>query len=222
MSLLLRTTTLHPHIPLFPSASWASRTSNASIQAYMPASLPSLTTVPILEKKANIRTQQSSQLKTPSAPSSRAESASSTSINLIRKVPPTHTPPVLPPYLTSLMMPSTPSTVLSPAVATPSPTVPHVPPTPVTHLGLRQSPLSQHTNGHVNGPITSKTPAPPSRESTPLSSVYPKAGQGLMSKLPVDDEDGEWMVDTDDYMAFSHLVYGAAGDKLEENGVALA
>ena len=46
-----------------------------------------------------------------------------------------------------------------------------------------------------------------SRESTPASPPYPKAGSGLMAKLGPDDEDMEWLVDENDYEAFSHTVY---------------
>ena len=46
-----------------------------------------------------------------------------------------------------------------------------------------------------------------SRESTPASPPYPKAGNGLMARLGPDNEDIEWMVDTDDFAAFSHSVF---------------
>jgi hypothetical protein len=46
-----------------------------------------------------------------------------------------------------------------------------------------------------------------SRESTPASPPYPKAGNGLMAKLGPDDEDMEWLVDENDFEAFSHVVY---------------
>ncbi|RKF62268.1 putative phd domain containing protein [Erysiphe neolycopersici] len=45
-----------------------------------------------------------------------------------------------------------------------------------------------------------------SRESTPASPPYPKPGHGLMAKLGPDNEDIDWLVDTDDYNAFSHSV----------------
>ena len=60
-----------------------------------------------------------------------------------------------------------------------------------------------------------------SRESTPASPPYPRPGNGLMSKLPPDDQDDDWLVDDNDYVAFSHIVYNANGngEKIEENGV---
>ena len=46
-----------------------------------------------------------------------------------------------------------------------------------------------------------------SRESTPNSPPYPKAGTGLMAKLGPDEDDLEWLVDESDYQAFSHTMY---------------
>jgi len=42
-----------------------------------------------------------------------------------------------------------------------------------------------------------------------------------MSRLPPDDEDLEWLVDGNDFEAFSHAVYDEAGSgaKVEEDGV---
>jgi hypothetical protein len=47
-----------------------------------------------------------------------------------------------------------------------------------------------------------------SRESTPNSPPYPKAGNGLMAKLGPDEDDLEWLVDDSDFQAFSHTLYG--------------
>ena len=58
-----------------------------------------------------------------------------------------------------------------------------------------------------------------SRESTPASPPYPKAGNGLMAKLGPDEDDIEWLVDGGDFEAFSHTVYDENGEKGEENGV---
>ncbi|KAE9376471.1 hypothetical protein N431DRAFT_400669 [Stipitochalara longipes BDJ] len=58
-----------------------------------------------------------------------------------------------------------------------------------------------------------------SRDSTPASPPYPKAGNGLMAKLGPDDEDLEWLVDSNDFDAFSHVVYDQNGEKAEENGI---
>ncbi|KAJ5047227.1 uncharacterized protein L3040_003067 [Drepanopeziza brunnea f. sp. 'multigermtubi'] len=60
-----------------------------------------------------------------------------------------------------------------------------------------------------------------SRESTPNSPPYPKAGNGLMAKLGPDDEDLDWLVDNGDFDSFSHAVYDERGEKTEENGVAV-
>jgi hypothetical protein len=72
------------------------------------------------------------------------------------------------------------------------------------------------THGSSNPPKTKATKeqqvsyAPEddeSRESTPASPPYPKAGNGLMSKLGPDAEDMEWLVDDNDFEAFSHTVF---------------
>jgi hypothetical protein len=46
-----------------------------------------------------------------------------------------------------------------------------------------------------------------SRDSTPASPPYPKAGNGLMAKLGPDDEDMEWLEDENDSYAFSGIIY---------------
>lgn len=58
-----------------------------------------------------------------------------------------------------------------------------------------------------------------SRESTPASPPYPRAGTGLMSKLGPDEEDLDWLVDSNDFNSFNHIIYGEHGEKVEENGV---
>ena len=50
-----------------------------------------------------------------------------------------------------------------------------------------------------------------SRESTPASPPYPKAGNGLMAKLGPDDEDMEWLEDANDFEAFSPVLYDQNG-----------
>ncbi len=40
-----------------------------------------------------------------------------------------------------------------------------------------------------------------------------------MAKLGPDDADLEWLVDGDDFDAFSHVVFNEGGEKVEENGV---
>lgn len=58
-----------------------------------------------------------------------------------------------------------------------------------------------------------------SRESTPASPPYPKAGSGLMSKLGPDEDDLDWLVDHNDFDSFNHLVFNDRGEKVEENGM---
>ncbi|CZT02207.1 uncharacterized protein RAG0_09471 [Rhynchosporium agropyri] len=60
-----------------------------------------------------------------------------------------------------------------------------------------------------------------SRESTPASPPYPKAGNGLMAKLGPDEEDLDWLVDNSDFDSFSHVVYDERGEKMEENGMSV-
>lgn len=59
----------------------------------------------------------------------------------------------------------------------------------------------------VNPSLTKERLGEVSRESTPASPPYPRAGHGLMAKLGPDDDDLEWLVDSDDFGAFSHAVY---------------
>jgi hypothetical protein len=58
-----------------------------------------------------------------------------------------------------------------------------------------------------------------SRESTPASPPYPRPGNGLMAKLGPDEDDLEWLVDNNDFDAFSHTIYDEHGERVEENGV---
>jgi hypothetical protein len=63
-----------------------------------------------------------------------------------------------------------------------------------------------------------------SRASTPASPPYPRPGNGLMAKLPPDDQDLEWLVgEGEDDAAFSHVVFDAEGDaqKVDERGVGI-
>lgn len=64
-----------------------------------------------------------------------------------------------------------------------------------------------------------------SRASTPASPPYPRPGNGLMAKLPPDDQDLEWLVgEGEDEVAFSHIVFEAEGSaqKIEERGMSIA
>jgi len=40
-----------------------------------------------------------------------------------------------------------------------------------------------------------------------------------MAKLPADEDDMEWLVDNNDFEAFSHVVYDENGERMEENGL---
>ena len=64
---------------------------------------------------------------------------------------------------------------------------------------------------HQLGPGAFDAGGADSRESTPASPPYPKAGNGLMSKLGPDDEDMEWLEDPNDFDAFSHVLYAENG-----------
>lgn len=80
-----------------------------------------------------------------------------------------------------------------------------------------QTSVNTVPNGNAHG-ISNEEEGQESRESTPNSPPYPKAGTGLMSKLGPDDEDLEWLVDNEDFDAFSHTVYD---DHDEKNAVAM-
>ena len=58
-----------------------------------------------------------------------------------------------------------------------------------------------------------------SRESTPASPPYPRPGNGLMAKLPPDDQDLEWLVgEGEDDAAFSHVVFAQDGQAQQLHG----
>lgn len=83
---------------------------------------------------------------------------------------------------------------------------------------------SNHGLQHQDDSILPTAEGDTSRESTPASPPYPRPGNGLMRKLPPDDQDLEWLEDKGDYEAFSHVVYDAEGrgEKIEEDGVLVA
>lgn len=91
-----------------------------------------------------------------------------------------------------------------PSFAHASSAPPTLPPQPTTNT---------EPNGNTNGMSHVQELSQESRESTPNSPPYPKAGTGLMSKLGPDDEDIEWLVDNEDFEAFSHTVYDDPGGK---------
>lgn len=92
---------------------------------------------------------------------------------------------------------------------------------PLPQAAIYQPPSTHLTNQNQNSQTNGD-----SRESTPASPAYPKPGNGLMAKLGPDEDDTEWLVDTDgDFEAFSHTVYDdhgipnqTGGITVEENG----
>ncbi|CAD6501035.1 BgTH12-06735 [Blumeria graminis f. sp. triticale] len=73
-----------------------------------------------------------------------------------------------------------------------------------------QSPVPNVPTAHTYPPSSAQVhmlKGEGSRESTPASPPYPRAGKGLMASLGPDEDDLEWLVDADDYEAFSHSVY---------------
>lgn len=77
---------------------------------------------------------------------------------------------------------------------------------------------SQQNSGHpASGVPAPNAPDGDSRESTPASPPYPKPGNGLMSKLGPDEDDMEWLVDNNDFNAFSHVVYDEQGERIGEH-----
>lgn len=69
----------------------------------------------------------------------------------------------------------------------------------------------EYQNAQLNSNIQGQAQDGDSRESTPASPPYPKAGNGLMSKLGPDDADMEWLADDGDFEAFSHSVFDNMG-----------
>jgi len=190
VNLLLQVTTLHPNIPIFPGTS---STPNTPFQAYIPPTLQASNSS--FERRTTVYPQQPFP---PSATStaglfSRAEANPNGPINFIRKLPSNSGSgsASTPPLFTTSFSPTTSS-------------FPHANSAPPT------LPPQQFGTGNDGGD---------SRESTPPSPPYPKAGQGLMAKLPADEDDIEWLVDDNDFGAFSHSVYDEDGGKMEENGI---
>lgn len=57
-------------------------------------------------------------------------------------------------------------------------------------------------------------------EYDPLAALWPKPGSGLYSLLPLNDaDDDEYLVDSNDFEAFSSIVYDDRGRKVLENGL---
>ncbi|PBP15876.1 PHD finger containing protein Phf1 [Diplocarpon rosae] len=162
-------------------------------QAYVPAPAPRQTASQV--SRTNTHVQQPFP---PSAASTaglfkRAEGNPNAPINFIRKIQPGQ-----------------------PGWAPTTPTPPPQPPVHETSFAHASSAPPQLA-AQAPEPVAE----PESRESTPASPPYPKAGNGLMAKLGPDEEDLDWLVDASDFDTFSHAVYNDRGEKTEENGVAV-
>ncbi|RKF59589.1 putative phd domain containing protein [Golovinomyces cichoracearum] len=85
------------------------------------------------------------------------------------------------------------------------------PAVPMNFIRKRPSPTPYNAMSfmHVSSapPMSSSKDSQLSRESTPASPPYPRPGNGLMAKLGPDDVDVDWLVDGNDYGAFSHIVH---------------
>ncbi|KAA8566901.1 hypothetical protein EYC84_009998 [Monilinia fructicola] len=179
VSLLVKASILHPDMPIFP--------------ANPPPLQPRQS-----QNTSRPTTNNITQPFPPSATStaglfSRAESNPNATINFIRKIAPNASP--------SNITPSPMFTTSFP----PAPTFTHASSAPPTLPP--QASTNTTSNGNANGTGNGQDLAQESRESTPNSPPYPKAGTGLMSKLGPDDEDIDWLVDNGDFEAFSHTVY---------------
>ncbi|KAM0136135.1 hypothetical protein ACHAP3_004758 [Botrytis cinerea] len=185
VELLIKASILYPDMPIFP-ANTPPLQSRQSLNSSRPT------------------TNHITQPFPPSATStaglfSRAESNPNAPMNFIRKVAPNSaTSNITPsPMFTSSFPPA-------PAFTHASSAPPTLPP---------QASSNMESNGNTNGMDNGQEVSQESRESTPNSPPYPKAGTGLMSKLGPDDEDIEWLVDNEDYEAFSHTVYDDHGER---------
>lgn len=90
--------------------------------------------------------------------------------------------------------------------------------TPPANAVASQSALSYASSAPAT--LNAQNAETDSRESTPASPPYPRPGNGLMAKLGPDVEDIEWLVDDNDFDAFSHTVYdenGTAHPQVEQN-----
>ncbi|ESZ96455.1 hypothetical protein SBOR_3187 [Sclerotinia borealis F-4128] len=179
VALLIKASTLHPDMPIFP----------ANSPPFQP------------RQSQNISRPTTNHITQPFPPSAtstaglfpRSESNPSATINFVRKIASNSTASNVTP--TPMFTSSFPS---APAFTHASSAPPMLPP---------QASTNTESNADPNGIDNQQELAQESRESTPNSPPYPKAGTGLMSKLGPDDEDIEWLVDSEDFEAFSHTVY---------------
>ncbi|KAF7854212.1 hypothetical protein EAF04_010509 [Stromatinia cepivora] len=185
VELLVKASAIHPDMPIFP--------------ANPPPLQPRQS-----QNTSRPTTNHVTQPFPPSATStaglfSRAESNPYAPMNFIRKVAPNSTASNI-----------TPSPMFTSSFP-PAPTFAHASSAPPTLPP--QTTADPESNGNTNGMGNGQELLQASRESTPNSPPYPKAGTGLMSKLGPDDEDIEWLVDNGDFEAFSHTVYDDHGEK---------
>jgi len=156
------------------------------------------------ERRLNVYPQQPFP---PSATSTsglftRAEANPSAPINFIRKIQPR-------PFVTSFDHHPKPENTSSPTLHSSSSA-----PSTLTQVQPNQPNQDEDAEGEDE-----------SRASTPASPPYPRPGNGLMAKLPPDDQDLEWLVgEGEDDAAFSHVVFDAEGDaqKVDERGMGIA
>lgn len=187
VELLIKASILYPDMPIFPA--------NAPPLQPRQSQNPSRPT-----------TNHITQPFPPSATStaglfSRSESNPNAPMNFIRKVASNSTVSnITPSPMFTSSFPPAPAPAFTHASSAP----PTLPP---------QASSNMESNGNTNGIGNGQEVSQESRESTPNSPPYPKAGTGLMSKLGPDEEDIEWLVDNDDYEAFSHTVYDDHGER---------
>ncbi|KAB8289665.1 hypothetical protein EYC80_010578 [Monilinia laxa] len=179
VALLVKASILHPDMPIFPA-------NPHPPQPRQPQNASRSTTNNITQPFPPSATSTAGLF-------SRAESNPNATINFIRKIAPNAGP--------SNIAPSPMFTTSFP----PAPTFTHASSAPPTLPP--QAPTNTTSNGNANGTGNGQDLGQESRESTPNSPPYPKAGTGLMSKLGPDDEDIDWLVDNGDFEAFSHTVY---------------
>jgi succinate--hydroxymethylglutarate CoA-transferase len=132
---------------------------------------------------------------------SRAEANPSAPINFIRKIAPGS------------------SATLAPQYTSPYNLSPQIQNTNTSHsLSAAPASLQSQTMQHIQDDDAEGEEE--SRESTPASPPYPRPGNGLMAKLPPDDQDLEWLVGGgEDDAAFSHMVFDDDGGMHKVTGL---
>ena len=186
----MQATTLQPNLPIFPPFQFEL----SPTQAYLPPPSSQLARASAASTAITFDSRAATNFHdhppNPVPPSvaatsglfARAEAHPNATVNFIRKIAPSSNS-------------TSPSTMQPPPFMKTSSAPPTLPPQPVP-------PTSSGLHG-ANDKL--------SRESTPASPPYPKAGNGLMAKLGPDDEDMEWLEDTNDFETFSHVLYDQSG-----------